>query len=367
MPKSLFAFFPLFFFIPNVCLATDSLPNVELFAERGAIENSTGKPVLQFDLMVKNRLSVPIYDIELGVLYAESQEQLAGADPAKLFLQKGNAQVGATTYRSHVKIGPQAQKPLHLRIPLKEIQQEPKHFVAHVLAYKLESMTADLALELIHSDQPCDERAVVETLALTGNPKEKDAARERFGDGDRKDNALVQSFVDIAKAPVPKQAKYRHVLDRVLAIRALGVLKGPMAKNALIHLSVSKLLEPLDAPLQVISIARRQGSMLETPLAFAVPHSARHMKDVVLAALDDLEGKQNRKPEQLPNMKETQKLKHTPDDHNDVVPAKKTLEASNAPENKSADHPAQSCQGWVLGVLVVCLLLGFGTLLRRRL
>jgi hypothetical protein len=157
--------------------------------------------------------------------------------------------------------------------------------VAHVLGYRLADANVALLRELVGTRVLADEAAVVETLALAGGAEHKHAVRQRWGS--RRD--LTRDLAELAQAPLPDTAGIQVAIERVMAVRALGVLGGDVAEEALGALLTDPQQDRLSESLVVMGIARLQ-SPLEAPMAGALPPQALRMADLVVAAQGDLRG-----------------------------------------------------------------------------
>jgi hypothetical protein len=260
---------------------------VTLEGQRGALDMSGERPKLVFSVLAHNGLSIPVDAVEIGVLFAASEEALVAVDPSALYRTGiGSARVGVVRQRVAVLLAPVGRAAIEVAVEPQPGQPDPQVFRTHVLGYHLGQVTAAVVLDLLGTQAGADEVAAVETLAIAGAAAEKSAVRARWGG----DAALVAGFVSTVNEPLPAKPALVDVLRRVYAVRALGVLGGDAAGRTLKELMRAPALASLDEPLLVLLTARLVGSRLETPTAFAVPPTARRMTDVVTAALDDVAG-----------------------------------------------------------------------------
>ena len=284
----------------DVAPATSS---VWLDGHRGVLDASAEPPQLRLLALGHNHLDVAIEAIEIGVLFAAEAKTLGTADLARLYQPEealkrdsargvdgstmGEARIGASRQWVDVRIEPGAEAVIALSLTPQSNDPEPATWVTHVLGYRLAEVNTDVLFGLLHTDVFSDEVAAVHTLGLT-DASRKSQVRSRFG----QQTDLITGLITAATAKPKADPDFQDALDRVFAIRALGVLGGNEARTALESLLASSVLDPLDEPLLVVSIARLRNTPLEAPLAFAVPVQARRMRDVVTAALDDAAGRQ---------------------------------------------------------------------------
>lgn len=248
-------------------------------------------PALVVVAQAHNRLTLPIRAVQIGVLFAETEEALRGADPSKLYIDgpPADGHVGVVNQRVRVTVPAQGGAPLSFRVAVPDNAPQPTIFLTHVLGYELAEADAASLLALLGTAAAADEVAACNTFALTGDAAAKAAARARFADN----RQLVVDLAATAVAAAPPQPTQTETFRRVFALRALGVLGGATARDVLEKLlhppaGTSSPLTAFDGPLQVLRVARLVGSPLETPLAFAVPPEAQRLTDVVAAALQDL-------------------------------------------------------------------------------
>jgi len=258
---------------------------ISLAGQRGELDADGGAPELRFELLATSSLSVSVVAIEVGVLFAASEEALRDLDPATLYNgTANNANVGVLRQEQKVTLAPYATQVVTLRAMPRPVGPLPVVFRTHLLSYRLADLTASLLFELLHTEAPADEMAVIATLALHGRADDKLRVRAQFG-GDKALIAGLRARVTDAVAVAPSWAE---AMDRAVAIRALGVLGGVDAEATLRELLKEPGLTRLDEALQVLLIARLRGTRLETPAAFAIPTTVRRMNDLVSVALDDL-------------------------------------------------------------------------------
>jgi hypothetical protein len=263
---------------------------VWLEGQRGTLSVDDGAPVLTLQVLAHSRLPVAVEAVQVGLLFAKSEETLALVDAAAAYqptpgvkATRDNA-VGAVQAWRDCTLAPNGEAVLSVEATIGPTDPEPVVYVTHVLGFRLADLQVPLLVELLRSEVPADEVAVVESLALTGSDAAKAAARARWGS--RAD--LRQGLAELTSAPLPAQPTIADALVRVMAVRALGVLGGSEASAALARLQTAPVSPALDERIVELGIARARGSRLETPLAFAVPAEAQGMADVVAAAQAEL-------------------------------------------------------------------------------
>ncbi|MEE8409450.1 MAG: hypothetical protein V3T05_07590 [Myxococcota bacterium] len=265
--------------------ASGHTARVLLDGQRGELDLEADPPRLQFSVLARSTLDVPVDMVEVGVLYAGDQATLRDVDPGAAYRGKQPEPhaVGMVRRRFDVSLLPGKEIPLQLDIPLQPHGPEAIVFRTHVLSYRLAAAPPALLFELLGTEAAADEAAVVETLALAGDPAARRAARRRWGN----DNVLKAALAAKLSEEVGEDAGHDQTMAWVFAVRGLGVIGGELAVATLQPLLADVRLRAFDEELQVLRIARMLGSRLETPLAFAIPPEARRMQDVVTAALTD--------------------------------------------------------------------------------
>lgn len=258
---------------------------VVLSGQRGRADFEANPPVLSLSVLARNTLGLPIDRVTVGLLFAAEQSALAEVGPATLYRSppKPPADVGAFWREVETQIPPGAEVPLAVEVQLAEGYPDPRVFSTHILSYRLAAVTSDVLFDLIETEVPADELAVVETLALAGDARAKREARAKWG----RDAALTAGLVARLQQPVKGTADLDTTMAWILAVRALGVLGGPAAEATLEELLDDPRLPAFDDELQVVRAARAGHSRLEVPLAYAIPETARRMHDVISAALAD--------------------------------------------------------------------------------
>lgn len=361
-----------------LCITTTGIeapPNtssVWLDGHRGVFDASAEPSVLRLRALGHNHLNVPIEAVEIGVLFASEPQTLVNADLSRLYqpqaaLQRDNARgVDTRTDKNHigalrqwvdVRIEPKGEAVISLNFAPRPGDPEPATWVTHVLGYRLAEIDFDLLTALLHTDLFIDEVAVVETLALIDTTR-KDRVRSRWGT--RSD--LITTLITAATAPPAANPNFQDALDRVFAIRALGVLGGGKARTALESLLTDSVLDPLDEPLLVVSIARLRNTPLEAPLAFAVPRQAKRMRDVVTAALDDVVG---RKPAAAPTHGESVVHQDSPGPVTADAPGPVTADALQ-PVNEEKDGHSKINNFALGGFALSVVLLGIAVFYIQR-
>lgn len=273
--------------VPLSAAAEDA--KVTLHGHRGALDASLAEPRFSFEVTVRNGLAVPVSAVEIGVLFAQAPEALeAVRDPGRSY-RDATARpkdVGVVRQRVPVSLPAGGEVAARFSTPLEQDAPEPQVFLTHVLGYTLADATPALLFDLLRTEAAADEVAAVGFLAVAGEPADKREVRRRLAE----DRVWTEALVSRVTAPIPARPSQEQAMARLYAVRALGVLGGSAARRALEALQGDATLGAFDEPLQVLRVARVVGSRLETPLAFAVPATARQMRDVVAAALEDLGG-----------------------------------------------------------------------------
>jgi hypothetical protein len=271
---------------------------VTLEEHHGELDSSAAAPLLRFTVKARNRLSVPVDGVLVGILFAETAAVLEAADPSKLYARgpAGGERIGVVKQLVHVRLAPHALSPIELALPVRPGQPEPRAFFTHVLSYGLADADAGLLFQLLETQAPADEAAAVDALALNGDRPARQAARLRWAG---KANLLRDLLAEATRA-IPERPNEAETFRRVFVVRALGVLGGDAADKALRSLLRDGNLSRFDEPFQVLRIARLMSSEFETPLAFAVPVTAPRLVDLVTVALDDVQGLEQQTPSEEP-------------------------------------------------------------------
>jgi hypothetical protein len=260
---------------------------VALSDQHAIVDSSGPSEVLRLTARVKSKLPVPVRAVRVGVLFAADAQALATADPSALY-KRGRAEegepIGVIQANAGVTVAPRGEGKLELSATLKQGGPVAQAFVTHVLGYELGGLSAGLLFDLLSTQAACDEVAAVDALGLGAARPEPLAARQRWA---AERAQLVPALARELERRIPERPVESETFRRVYAARALGVLGGPAAEHALRKLLRDPDLARFDEPLQILRIARVIGSRLETPLAYAVPAQAQHMRDVLAAALED--------------------------------------------------------------------------------
>jgi hypothetical protein len=269
--------------------ATGHPLRVWLDGHRAALDLSRDRPELVFWARAHSDLPVQLEAIEVGILFARKQQDFETAGVAELYSgrsrQDGDRRVGVVRTWVEIDLAGGGEQPLRVEAALAAGDPEPAAWVAHVLGYRLADVNVALLRELVSTHVLADEAAVVETLALAGGAERKHAVRQRWGG--RTD--LTRNLVELAQAPLPDTVGIQVAIERVMAVRALGVLGGDVAEEALRALLAAPRQDRLSESLVVMGIARLR-SPLEAPMAGALPPQAVRLADVVAAAQGDLPG-----------------------------------------------------------------------------
>ncbi len=259
---------------------------VTLVGQRVALDAAEGD--LTVEVTIQNHLDVPLTAVDVGWLLAPSAEALgAVTDPGALYLAKDDPKhamppAGVVVLRKVVGVAVKAHAsaPASFVVPL--VGSIPQVYRTHILGYALADANVPLLLRLLSGSAAADERAAVDFFSLTGSAQERAAARARL-DAPR----WLAELAPRLGAPVPQRPSATELHERLFAVRAAGVLGGERAEQLLTGLRDRGDIMGFDELLRVVLIDRLRGTRLETPLAFAVPASARSFRDVVDAALDD--------------------------------------------------------------------------------
>lgn len=259
---------------------------VTLTGQRVALDAVTGH--LTVSVNVTNELDVALTAVEVGWLLAPDAATLARIDdPGVLFLaeddpKRTKAPAGVTALRRIVDVAvpPRGSAPAVFTVPL--TSATPDVYRTYILNYALAGGNLPLMLRLLHGSAAADERAAVTFFGIASPAGERLAARARL-DAERWTAELEAR----TSAPVSQRPSASELHERVFLVRAMGVVGGPRAAEVLASLRDRADLASFDELLRVVLIDRLRGTRLETPLAFAVPTSARSFRDVVDAALQD--------------------------------------------------------------------------------
>ncbi len=259
---------------------------VTIVGQRVALDEAKGE--LTVEVTVQNHLEVGLVSVEVGWLLAANAEALiAVADPGALYLPaddpkhaKAAADVVVLRRVVDVAVKAQASAPASFKVPL--VGPMPQIYRTHVLGYALADASLPLLLRLLNGSAAADERAAVDFFALAGTPDERQAARARL-DAARWLNELEPRLI----AAVPQRPSATDLHERLFVLRAVGVVGGERAEQALTSLRDRGDIAAFDELLRVVLIDRLRGTRLETPLAFAVPPKAKSFREVVEVALED--------------------------------------------------------------------------------
>ena len=259
---------------------------VTLVGQRVALDETKGE--LTVEVTVQNHLDAALTSVEVGWLLAASADALAAVtDPGALYLAADDPKLvkpppGVVVLRRTVDVAVKARAsaPASFKIPL--AGPIPEVYRTHILGYALADARLPLLLRLLGGSAAADERAAVGFFALAGTARERLAARARLD---------VQRWLDELEprlaAAVPERPAATELHERLFDVRAVGVLGGERAEQLLTSLRDRGDIAAFDELLRVVLIDRLRGTRLETPLAFAVPPTARSFRDVVDAALED--------------------------------------------------------------------------------
>ena len=260
-------------------------PHITVVEQRANLDPNGQQ--LHATMTLQSRMPIAVQGVRLGFLLAESDAALKGIDVDKVYDEApadGRA-IKAVPYDAAMNLPPQATVTTNLSVPMDAaVTFSPKVFLTHVLGYHLSDVDASTLLELVNSTASADQVAACEALALLGDPNAKAAARQRWG----KKDGLRQEFIEVLKQPAPAAPEKMDTFRRLYAVRALGVLGGPEAYEALSALAQDPDVGQFDSPLQVLQRARQESTPQRVPLAFAIPADATTFAAVVQAALLDV-------------------------------------------------------------------------------
>jgi len=279
---------------------------VSLLSERAEVDTNAVPAELVLHLRAENHLPVAVSELDIGVLYAATQQELAKARPEALYgrpdeVAYASGTVGVVRRRIKTQVQSNSDARLEIRAALPPGTPLPQAIGVHILGYSTVSLDAALLFAALRTHAAADEVAAVGALALTSGPTEKLAARARLAS----QADLVADIAARALDPVWGEPSQSDALERVYAVRALGVLSGERARQALRALRDRAELTRFDTAVQGLAVARLVGSPLTTPVAFAVPAEADGMAAVVEAALADAKlgeehGPQEQEPGAIP-------------------------------------------------------------------
>lgn len=240
---------------------------------------------LTVEATVENGLEVPLTSVDVGWLLADAPARLeAIADPASLYLDKDDPKhaeppPGVVVVRDAVEVLVPAKGRAVARLTTQVAADAPAVYRTHVLGYVLADASAELALRLIRGTSASDERAAVDFAGIAG----ADKARARRA---LRSAGWLPALTRVVSTPAtPPTPAILH--DRIFAIRALGIVGGSEALDVLVPLRDCADMAAFDELLRFMLIDRLRGNRLETPLAFAIPTTARKMSDLFDAAIND--------------------------------------------------------------------------------
>lgn len=237
---------------------------------------------------VENALDVGLESVDVGWLLAASEAQLeAVKEPGLLYLAAEDPKrieppTGVTVVRRSVRVAvpPHGRGVASASVPLRD--GTPAVYRTHVLGYALADLSFELGMRLLRGTAAADEVAAVDFAAVAGGNGEKRRAREAL-----RRAGWLPGITRLLSTPIVGPPTPAVLHDRIFGIRALGVLGGKDALDVLAPLRDCADMAAFDELLRVMLIDRLRGNRLETPLAFAVPVTARKMSDVFDAAIAD--------------------------------------------------------------------------------
>lgn len=275
--------------------AADVVAVVGLSDQRVRLDEE--KHQLTVEVTVHNALEVALTAVDVGWLLAADPKAVdAISDPGALYLDADDPKhvkppPGVTVLRRNVEVAvpPRGRAQAALTVPL--AGSAPEVYRTHVLGYALADASLPVLLRLLNGSAAADERAAVEFFALAGPASARLRARQALSAHDPLATELwLRALEPKLTAAVPQRPSASELHERLFVVRAVGVVGGPRAEELLTSLRDREDLASFDELLRVVLIDRLRGTRLETPLAFAVPPSARSFRDVVEVALGDAKG-----------------------------------------------------------------------------
>lgn len=268
---------------------------VSLQRPHAAVRRSADTSRLQVDVTVRNRLGVALRAVHVGVLFAPQKAALtADVEPSALYRRLRADEQSRTAHADAdivvvqnilpVRVPAGQRRDASFEITLPAEAPSVRAFRTHVLSYAMAAPNAETLFELLETPTAADAVAAVEHFAMLGTAAQKLEIRRAHGPAP----STLPALLDVVAEPRTRP-NVEHTRRFVYAATALAVLGGGRAVEALKRAQRNDALAAYDAPLRVLRLAKIGSTALQAPLAHTLPTGARHMREIVAAALRKLE------------------------------------------------------------------------------
>lgn len=264
------------------CLGLAAVPEVRLENPTASIEVKGGERALVFSARVHNDLSADIDSVELVLVLRRAAGDGAPDNPVQWLEQAPPPGIRVRREHLAVRVAAHSTALAVARWSLDEILDAGSigQISTHVLGFHLATFDAALLQQLLASGVAANEVAACAVLGI-GAPRAEQAALRHQLSGAQ---SLALELAQAVTQPVAARPTQENTFARIFALLGLAVMGESSLNTALASLPDDAALARFDEPLQIAQIARAQGSAWQAPLAFALPPSATHMRDVVAFA-----------------------------------------------------------------------------------
>jgi hypothetical protein len=302
---------------------------------------------------VRNNLSVPVENLAVAALAAQTPELLRDIDVRRAYRQGApGIRVLGQQLQMRVEANTQVQTEISVASDAGGV---PAAFAAHLVFYELPELDATVLQRLVQTGSAADEIAAVAALGLDGDARDRWEIRQQWGEG-----ALpLIGFVNVLRAPVPETLTQAQAMVRFISVLALGVLGGSDEMKLLNPLLERADNESLDETLQVIRAGAIKGSPWDAPLGSLLPDTVETFADLVQHALAQNKDLQTEESAAAAVMPSAGPIQGWPD----------WFEATRTSAPPAADTPTKPAFSPMILVgvtLGLCTLLTFVLLARKR-
>ncbi|MEC9464970.1 MAG: hypothetical protein VX834_04245 [Myxococcota bacterium] len=251
-------------------------PAVRIQDARVETQVEQGETRSKLVAVVINELDEAIQGVDLGVIMSPVGTQLSPEELVRIY--GGESQARVYQHRLLVDAEISGKARVLISEPL-ELPEDPDlQLSAHLLGYRLSTVSELTLLRLLESRVAADEMAVVESLGLrwkgTRWLRDKEPSVSM---------RVALSWLDKLDADWPLKPSLRDLKQLCVAALAASLDGSEVNRERLRGLSRRRGIAWFDEPLQLLRTARLTSTPLQSPLAFVVPDGPTTMAGLLKA------------------------------------------------------------------------------------